>query len=263
MQFFDDLPSDGLLREEIELLEMLEKMAVIAQALFPQGVGIKEWAEKRVPNEALEFVNASGLLRVSNNRRDAPPYVESRGGARTFQAIVPTESVDPCEKYFENLPSSKLTPQEDELYRSLVSLLRRVGQTSVSAVYERDPRTRAAAEVLLPQVVPLDEWVRRRLKGKVEVFSLDVASPWTRDRTEPWLKLLPGAGFDLEHSIANPRLPNNHNHDGNSPTKTLSSSFREVPRSPVMARTGYVEYNRLKQDTTSKAPIDWRVNKFR
>merc|ERR1711924_55989 len=117
----------------------------------------------------------------------------------------------------------------------------------------KDLRTRAAAKALLPEGVPLDEWFRRRLKGKIEVFSLDVASPWTLSRTEPWLKLLPGAGFDLDHVISHPGLPNNHTHDGNSPTKSLSSSFREVASPPKMVRKGFVEYNR------QKAPVDWRI----
>lgn len=246
VEFFEDLPNDGLLREEMQILDALEQLAVTMKVLFPHGVGIKEWAERRVPSEALDFVNASGLLKVSADRRDAPPYVESRGAA------PPVKAIDPCEKFLENLPKSKFTPQEEELYSSLVALLRRNGQSSVSST-ERDDRTREACDALLPQVVTLDTWVRRRLKGKIEVFSLDIASPWTKNRTEPWLKLQPGAGFDLQHSLTNPGLPNNHFNDGHSPHKSLSSNLREVHDAPRMARKGFVEYNRLQK------PVDWRI----
>ena len=66
--FFAQLPPHKLTQYETELIRLLQEMASVVQAFLPRSMNLQDWAERRVPQEASHWANASGLLFTSSVR---------------------------------------------------------------------------------------------------------------------------------------------------------------------------------------------------
>lgn len=60
--FFAHLPSHTLTSEEAELIRLLQGLASVVQAFLPRSLSLQSWAENRLPHDARDVANASGLL---------------------------------------------------------------------------------------------------------------------------------------------------------------------------------------------------------
>lgn len=71
--FFARLPRAALSAEEARLLGQLKAVGDTVSLLLPRGIDLQEWAERRVPPEEAERVNASGLVCLATTFAQPPP----------------------------------------------------------------------------------------------------------------------------------------------------------------------------------------------
>jgi len=164
-QFFDRLPV-RLTAIEATLREHLVEAAAAAEKLLPSNdeVSLQEWVECRMPGEIELRTDGSGLVLL----KPLAKSTKGKGGGKS------SSSASAVQAFMSRLPGDSFTQQEEDLRNEIVSALEK-SSLSLSAV-SKHARIRPAAKALLPDNVPLEEWIERRIGAEV---SIDAEGPRT------------------------------------------------------------------------------------
>lgn len=183
-QFFESLPEDELtgtelaLREEIiNFLSRLQqqrkpkatvgelgadaKVAKCRKTLLPQTVKLKTWIERRV----------GGEIEIAPGKNPGDPLVFFRKGSGLEDA-----SDDDMEAFLADLPEDALLDAEQDLRVMVLEYLQNKGQVALPdflSAFQKDPRLAGKRRNLLPEHVPLEIWIDRRIGGEVEITPKD------------------------------------------------------------------------------------------
>jgi len=163
-QFFDRLPV-RLTAIEALLREHLVEAAAAAEKLLPTNdvVSLQEWVECRMPGEIELRTDATGMVIL----KPLAKSTKGKGGGKG----VDGPSV---QAFMSRLPTDSFTKQEEDLRDAIVGALEKA-PLSLSAV-TKHARIRPLAKAFLPDSIPLEEWIERRIGAEV---SIDAEGPRT------------------------------------------------------------------------------------
>lgn len=194
--FFASLPADELLPGEADLRQAvlsfisgwrkggsptISDLAADAPtvqartALMPSGVRLRTWIERRIGGEVELVKSPTGGDPLVVLRGAAPPVNEAPAAAkRTKHAAMEAKSGGgAAEAFFETLPEGEFTREEDDLRVALIDYLENAESpllSDVSRAFMREPGLADFRSALLPQDVPFQMWLNRRLWNTVQIY---------------------------------------------------------------------------------------------
>jgi len=150
----------------------------LKNACMSTKVPLRDWIDRRVGGEVEIRKDSKGqlevLIRGSDMGRTAekPPATapanSSKGGSRGKGGSV-TAQVSP-DDFFAGLPDDSLTDDEAELRLCVLDLVeQRAGETLFLGDLAKEPEIVRLQQSLLPQEVPLRQWINRRIGGEVKI----------------------------------------------------------------------------------------------
>lgn len=188
--FFESLSAE-LNSTEDEILRLLKTLGSAFKTFLPASVSIQTWAERRIPREDLEEVNAGGLIYVPLDRASAtttsriakPPAQPLRwqspalatDSSKRRKVELGTETSDfNFDAFLAVLPEEGFTPEEDSLRQRVIHcLLRRRAAGRLSklpaAQIAEAPTVAQSLEAFHLPGSQLDRWVSSRIGCEVFV----------------------------------------------------------------------------------------------
>lgn len=166
--FFRSLPAESFRPEELDLRDAIVtalqslhgkaatnrvagiKEVKLAREWLPRGVMLEEWVERRMGSEVLIYEENKGGGKGSQQVFKLPPISKEERDAQR-------------DSFFDQLPAETFSPEEMRLREQILDYLdSKPGEVVTLSHLGGDKMFAAAKRALLPENVPLKEWVERR-----------------------------------------------------------------------------------------------------
>lgn len=149
--FFAALPANEFTAWETGLRQVLLDCLKVKPAHFP----LVEWIDRRLGGEVQTNRDESGQSEISVNA--------AAGG--------PQSSHNPVEAFFAGLPTDSFLAEEDAVRESIFNFLASWKSQELANLMHlgSDRNVQDCRRALMPQEVPLADWIERRIGGEVEL----------------------------------------------------------------------------------------------
>merc|ERR1739848_579518 len=106
--FLAQLPKRRLTQKEIRILDILMDLSYAVQDFLPKGMSLQEWAVRRVPYDAIHYVNATGVIHIPLDQPMQPKASFERPMSQNHSARKKLNKQSPDE-FWASLADDALT----------------------------------------------------------------------------------------------------------------------------------------------------------